>query len=82
MAYLNLCIPITAHLSGAHVYRLDGVHTIGFGYARAVAGRYIGAEEISNGIWNVYYRDVLLGYMDEKLITEKETYLHINKIKV
>ena len=50
--------------------------------SRAAAGRYIGAEEIGNGIWNVYYRDVLLGYMDEKLITEKETYLHINKIKV
>jgi len=50
--------------------------------SRAAAGRYIGAEEIGNGIWNVYYRNVLLGYMDEKLITEKETYLHINKIKV
>ena len=50
--------------------------------SRAAAGRYIGAEEIDNGIWNVYYRNVLLGYMDEKLITEKETYLHINKIEV
>jgi len=50
--------------------------------SRAAAGRYIGAEEIGNGIWNVYYRNVLLGFMDEKLITEKETYLHINKIKV
>jgi len=50
--------------------------------SRAAAGRYIGAEEIGNGIWNIYYRNVLLGYMDEKLITEKETYLHINKIKV
>ena len=50
--------------------------------SRAAVGRYIGAEEIGNGIWNVYYRNVLLGYMDEKLITNKETYLHINKIKV
>lgn len=50
--------------------------------SRAAAGRFIGAEEIGNGIWNIYYRNVLLGYMDEKLISEKETYLHINKIKV
>ena len=50
--------------------------------SRAAVGRYIGAEEMGNGIWNIYYRNVLLGYMDEKLISEKETYLHINKIKV
>jgi len=48
----------------------------------AAKGRYIGAEEIGNGIWNVYYRDVLLGYFDEKLINRKETYLHIQKTKV
>ena len=50
--------------------------------SNAAKGRYIGADEIGNGIWNVYYRDVLLGYFDEKLIGGKETYLHINKIKV
>ncbi len=48
----------------------------------AARGKNIGAEEIDNGIWNVYYRDVLLGYSDEKLIDKKETYLHIKKIKV
>ena len=50
--------------------------------SRAARGRKVGAEEKGNGIWNVYYRDVLLGYIDEKLISAKETYLHINKIKV
>jgi transposase InsO family protein len=50
--------------------------------SRAARGRYIAAEERANGIWNVYYRDVLLGYIDEKLIDTKETYLHIQKIKV
>jgi len=50
--------------------------------SRAARGRYIAAEEKANGIWNVYYRDVLLGYFDEKLINAKETYLHINKVKV
>ena len=41
----------------------------------------MGAEEIGNGIWNVYYRDVLLDYLDEKAIRNKETYLHIQNIK-
>ena len=50
--------------------------------SRAARGRYIGMDEVGNGIWNVYYRDVLLGSFDEKLIDSKETYLHINKIKV
>ena len=50
--------------------------------SRAARGRYIGAEEIGNGVWNVYYRNVLLGSIDEKLINSKETYLHIQKIKV
>ena len=50
--------------------------------SRAARGRYIAAEEIGNGIWNVFYRDVLLGSIDEKLIDHKETYLHIQKIRV
>ena len=41
-----------------------------------------GAEEKGNGIWNVYYRDVLLGWIDEKAIRNKETHLHIQRIKV
>lgn len=45
----------------------------------AARGRYIGLEELGNGIWKVYYRNVLLGLMDEKLITHKEQYLKINK---
>ena len=49
--------------------------------SRAARGRYIGVEEKENGIWNVCYRDVLLGYIDEKLIDAKETYLHIQKSK-
>ena len=50
--------------------------------SRAARGRYIAAEEKANGIWNVSYRDVLLGYIDEKLIDTKETYLHNQKIKM
>jgi hypothetical protein len=28
--------------------------------------KYIGLEEIVNGKWRVYYRDTLLGYLDER----------------
>lgn len=59
----------------------DGEHTIGCGFQELQLA-CIGVEEIGNGSWNIHYRNVLLGYTDEKLITEKETYLHINKIKV
>jgi hypothetical protein len=28
--------------------------------------KYVGLEEIGNGIWRVYYRQKMLGYFDEK----------------
>lgn len=34
--------------------------------------RYIGVEEIGNGIWKVFYRNVFLGYFNEKDIRDKE----------
>jgi len=48
----------------------------------AARGKYMGMEETENGIWNVYYRDVILGYIDEKDLNRKEQYLRIKKIKV
>lgn len=50
--------------------------------SRAAIGRYIGVEEIGNGIWNAYYRNVLLGCFDEKLFSHKEQYLKLTKVKV
>lgn len=50
--------------------------------SRAATGRYVACEEIGNGIWNVFYRNVLLGYFDEKLITYREQYLKLNQVKV
>lgn len=35
-------------------------------------GKQVGAEEVGNGIWKVYYRDVFLGYFNEKDIRDKE----------
>ena len=34
--------------------------------------RYIGVEEIGNGIWKAFYRNVFLGYFNEKDIRDKE----------
>ena len=39
---------------------------------RALIGNRVAAEEIGNGIWKVFYRNVLLGYFNEKDIREKE----------
>lgn len=50
--------------------------------SRAAAGRYVGVQEIGDGIWNVYYRNVILGYIDEKQIYRKEQYLKLNNLKV
>ena len=50
--------------------------------ARGAAGRYVAAQEVGNGIWNVYYRNVLLGYFDEKQFMRKEQYLKLSRLKV
>jgi len=49
---------------------------------RGAVGRYVAAQEIGDGIWNVYYRNVLLGYFDEKQFTRKQQYLKLTKLKV
>ena len=33
--------------------------------ARGLRGKYVGLEELGEGIWRVYYRGVFLGYFDE-----------------
>ena len=50
--------------------------------SRAAIKRYVGVEELGNGIWKVYYRGVLLGYFDEKELSYKQQYLKLTKIKV
>ena len=37
---------------------------------RCLIGKRVGAEEVGNGIWKVFYRDVFLGYFNEKDIRE------------
>src|SRR5680860_257105 len=38
----------------------------------ALKGKYVGIEELGNGIWKVFYRDVFLGFFDERHLRNKE----------
>ena len=46
--------------------------------SRGLIGRYVGAEDRGNGIWRVYYRNVFLGYFNEKDIREKEKSIRLS----
>ena len=46
--------------------------------SRGLIGRHIGAEDLGNGIWRVYYRNVFLGYFNEKDIREKEKSIRLS----
>jgi hypothetical protein len=39
----------------------------------SLKGKYVGVLEIGNGIWRVFYRNVFLGFFDEKNLRNKET---------
>lgn len=45
----------------------------------AARGRKVGMEEVGNGIYNLYYRNVLLGYFDIRKFERKEQYQHLSK---
>lgn len=38
----------------------------------SLQGKHIGALDIGNGIWKVFYRNVFLGYFDEHVFRKKE----------
>ena len=45
-------------------------------------GKQVGAEEIGNGIWKVFYRDVFLGYFSENDIRVKQKSTRLSTILV
>ena len=45
--------------------------------SRALVGKYVGIEEIGNGIWRVFYRNVFLGYFDTKKLNTNKTSLNL-----
>ena len=38
----------------------------------ALKGKYVAIEDLGNGIWKVYYRNVFLGFFNEKHLRNKE----------
>ena len=46
--------------------------------SRGLIGRQVAAEELGNGIWRVYYKNVFLGYFNEKDIREKEKSIRLS----
>ncbi len=38
----------------------------------ALKGKYVGIEELGNGIWKVFYRNVFLGFFNENELRNKE----------
>ena len=49
---------------------------------RGLIGKQIGAEELGNGIWKVFYRNVFLGYLNENDIGEKQSLTRLSLILV
>jgi hypothetical protein len=48
--------------------------------SRGLIGRQVAAEELGNGVWKVYYRNVFLGYFNEKNIREKQSSTRLSTI--
>ena len=46
--------------------------------SRGLIGRQVAAEELGNGIWRVYYKNVFLGYFNEKDIRDKEKSIRLS----
>jgi len=36
-------------------------------------GKYVGIEDLGNAIWKVFYRNVFLGFFNEKQLRNKES---------
>ena len=45
----------------------------------ALKGKYVGVEEMGNGIWKAGYRNVFLGYLDEKNIRDKQVSIRLSQ---
>ena len=45
----------------------------------AATRRKVAMEEVGNGIFNLYYRNVLLGYFDSRKFERKQQYQHLSK---
>ncbi len=60
--------------------RWGAYHWLWIGYG--AKGRYLAAEQVDDNIWNVYYRNVLLGYFDDYMFTRKQQYQKLTQPEV
>jgi hypothetical protein len=42
-------------------------------------GKYLGVEELGNGIWRIYYYGVFLDYFDDLNIRNKQTSIRLSQ---
>ncbi len=49
---------------------------------RGLIGKKVAAEEIGNGIWKVFYKNVFLGYFDENNLRKKQQATRLSSILV
>jgi len=64
-----------AHMKVMNVTRNGSVRWISYYWVfitNGLIGKQVGTEEIGNGIWKVFYRDVFLGYFNENGMRVKE----------
>lgn len=45
----------------------------------SLKGKHVGVLEMGNGIWRVYYRNVFLGFFDEKNIRKKQVSIRLSQ---
>lgn len=45
----------------------------------SLKGKYVGILDMGNGIWRVFYRDVFLGYFDEKNLRNKQISIRLSQ---
>jgi len=45
----------------------------------ALKGKYVGIENLGNGIWKVFYRNVFLGFFNENSIRDKQVSIRLSQ---
>ncbi|NMH89610.1 hypothetical protein [Flavivirga algicola] len=43
----------------------------------ALKGKYVGVEDLGNGIWKVFFRHVFLGFFNERELINKESNIRL-----
>ena len=63
--YIGPLTPNYVTMNGAMRWKADSWIYL----SRALGGKFVGIEELGEGIWRVFYRNVFLGYFDENKLS-------------